>query len=43
MNVVGKALPFHVICDCGTKALPFTVSRTDAASPGMAPGESELI
>ena len=43
MNVVGKALPFHMICDCGTKALPFTVSRTDAASPGMAPGESEVI
>src|SRR5258708_21169864 len=43
MNVVGKALPFHMICDCGTKALPFTISRTDAASPGMAPGESEVI
>ncbi len=43
MNVVGKALPFHMICDCGTKALPFTISRTDAASPGMAPGKSEVI
>src|SRR6266404_449682 len=43
MNVVGKALPFHMICDWGAKPLPFTVSRTDAASPGMAPGESEVI
>src|ERR1700730_11742225 len=43
MNVVGKALPFHMISDWGAKPLPFTVSRTDAASPGMAPGESEII
>ena len=43
MNVVCNAFPFHMICDWGTKSLPFTVSRTDAASPGMAPGESELI
>src|SRR5216684_8878807 len=43
MNVVGKALPFHMICDSGAKPLPLTVSRTDAASPGMAPGESEII
>src|SRR5216684_8464294 len=43
MNVVGKALPFHMICDSGAKPLPLTVSRTDAASPGMAPGESEVI
>src|SRR5229473_8136816 len=43
MNVVGNALPFHMICDCGAKPLPFTVSRADAALPGMAPGESEVI
>src|ERR1700687_1111689 len=43
MNVVGKALPFHMICDCGTKPLPLTVSRTDVAPPGTAPGESEII
>src|ERR1700730_6239504 len=43
MNVVGKALPFHIICDWGAKPLPFTVSRTDVASPGMASGKSEVI
>src|ERR1700686_2914537 len=43
MNVVGKALPFHMICDWEAKPLPLTVSRTDAASLGMAPGESEII
>ena len=43
MNVVGNALPFHMICDWGTKSLPFTVSRTDATSPGIAPGKTETI
>jgi hypothetical protein len=32
-----------MICDCGEKSLPFTVRRTNSASPGMAPGESEVI
>jgi hypothetical protein len=26
MNVVGKAFPFHMICDCGVKPLPSAVS-----------------
>src|ERR1700674_3489690 len=43
MNVVGNALPFHIICDWEATPLPLTVSRTDAALPGMAPGESEII
>src|ERR1700730_11554909 len=43
MNAVGKAFPFHIICDWGAKPLPFTLSRTAAASPGMAPGETEVI
>ena len=43
VNVVGNAFPFHMICDWGTKPLPFTVNRTDCASPGTLPGESEVI
>src|ERR1700674_4305170 len=43
MNAVGKALPFHMICDWEAKPLPFTVRSTDSPSPGMAPGESEVI
>jgi hypothetical protein len=40
--MVGKALPFHKICDCEVKPLPFAVSRTDSELPEIAPGESEV-
>src|SRR5712692_5368460 len=43
MNVVGKAFPFHMICELAAKLAPFTVSRTDSPSPGIAFGESEVI
>ncbi len=43
MNVVGNAFPFHMICDWGTKSLPFTIRTTDDESPGIAPGESAAI
>src|SRR6266852_3728003 len=32
-----------MICDCGTKSLPFTVNRIDAVSLAMAPGEREVV
>src|SRR6266852_6778589 len=32
-----------MICDCGTKSLPFTINRIDAVSLAMAPGEREVI
>jgi len=35
VNVVSSALPFQIICDWGTKPLPFTISRTDVESLGM--------
>jgi hypothetical protein len=38
MNVVCSALPFHKICDWGTKPLPFTVSTTDSVLPGIGSG-----
>ena len=40
---MSAALPFHMICDWGTKPLPFTISTTDSVLPGMGSGESELI
>lgn len=43
MNVVGKAFPFHMICESATKLDPFTVSRTDSSSPGTPFGEGESI
>ena len=43
MNVVCNALLFHMICDWGTKSLPFTVRKTDDEPPGIAPGESAAI
>ena len=43
VNVVCSALPFHMICDWGTKPLPFTISTTDSVLPGIGSGESELI
>src|ERR1700723_1284531 len=43
MNVVGKAFPFHMICEFAAKLAPFTVSRTDSPLPGTALGESEVI
>jgi hypothetical protein len=32
-----------MICDWGTKSLPFAISRTDSVSPAMVSGESEII
>jgi hypothetical protein len=32
-----------MICDWGTKPLPFTISSTDSVLPGIGSGESELI
>ncbi len=43
MNVVGKAFPFHMICELTAKLDPFTVIRTDSPSPGIPFGESEVI
>jgi hypothetical protein len=43
MNVVCNALPFHMICDRGTKLLPLATSTTDVASLGIVTGESEVI
>jgi hypothetical protein len=43
VNVVRSALSFHMICDWGTKPLPFMISRTDSASPGIVSGKSEAI
>src|SRR5260370_36268127 len=43
MNVGGKALPLHMICELTANLAPLTVSRTDSPSPGTAFGESEVI
>src|SRR5579862_4175971 len=43
MKVVCKALPFQMICDWGTKELPFTIRGVDSAPPGIVFGESEVI